>query len=541
MPGGKPWGLRNSDTNYYTDYPITGVTREYDWTITKQACAPDGVNITCLMVNGQFPGPAIEANWGDNIRVKLTNNLTDEGTGIHWHGILQKGSQPYDGVPGVSICPIAPGSSFEYNFPAELYGSSYWHSHYSSQFASGLTGPVVVYGPNASTYDIDLGPAQLSDWYHDYYEDLLARLSVPLSESPEYPYSKNILINGKNPFDCSQAGDLLCEMAPISRFNLTSGKTHRLRLINTSAESLLKVSLDGHTLQVMANDFVEIEPYETNVVTLGVGQRTDVLIKGKTSSTQGAYWLRAVAPEGCAANNGQNVGKAAIYYEDADDSQLPFSSPWDDYDNSNCFNDPLEKTRPIMSLNPGEPGECVDINMEGHSNGTHGKWWMNNVTATVNYDDPILLRAKMGYTEFPINQNVYQYNSSVESVRFIVKNNNGNSHPMHLHGHNIFVLAEGEGDWDGTIVNPANPQRRDVQLVRPNGYLVIQWFQDNPGAWPFHCHIAWHLSLGMIIEVLESPELIHTQVKIPSTVSETCRNWWAFNEHSPIEVLDSGI
>lgn len=54
---------------------------------------------------------------------------------------------------------------------------------------------------------------------------------------------------------------------------------------------------------------------------------------------------------------------------------------------------------------------------------------------------------------------------------------------MHLHGHNIFVLAEGEGDWDGNIVNSKNPQRRDVQMVRPNGHLVIQWFQDNPGAW----------------------------------------------------------
>lgn len=468
--------------------------------------------------------------------------MTDEGTGIHWHGILQKGSQPYDGVPGVSICPIAPGESFTYNFPAELYGSSYWHSHYSSQFASGLTGPIVIYGPNASTYDIDLGPAQLSDWYHDYYEDLLSALQVPLSENPQYPYSKNILINGKNPFNCSMVEEgKSCEMAPMSRFNLTSGKTHRLRLINTSAESLLKVSLDGHTMKVMANDYVEIEPYETNVVTLGVGQRSDVLIKGKTSSTQGAFWLRAVAPEGCAANDGQNVGKAAIYYEDADDSQLPFSSPWDDYDNSFCFNDPLEKTVPIMTLDPGEPGECVDVNMEGHSNGTHGKWWMNNVTAAVDYADPILLRAKMGYTDFPKERNVYQYNSSVDSVRFVVKNNNGNSHPMHLHGHNIFVLAEGSGEWDGTIVNPKNPQRRDVQMVRPNGYLVIQWFQDNPGAWPFHCHIAWHLSLGMIIEVLESPELIHKEVKIPSTVSQTCRDWWAFNEHSPIEILDSGI
>lgn len=422
--------MRDPDTNYYTDYPITGVVRTYDWEVSKQSCAPDGVNTTCLLVNGQYPGPAIEANWGDTIQVKLTNNIADEGTGIHWHGILQKGSQPYDGVPGVSICPIAPGESFTYSFPAELYGSSYWHSHYSSQFASGLNGPMIIYGPNSSSYDIDLGPAQLTDWYHEYYEDLLANLAKPLSENPQYPYSKNILINGKNPYDCDYADGRDCEQAPIARFNLTSGKTHRLRLINTSAESLLKVSLDGHKLKVMANDYVEIQPYETDVVTLGVGQRTDVLIEGKTSSTQGAYWLRAVAPHDCAANDGQNVGKAAIYYEDADDSQLPFSSPNDGYDNSDCFNDPLDKTVPIMALDPGEPGESVDVSMEGHSNGTHGKWWMNNVTATVDYSDPILLRAKMGYTDFPTQRNVYQYDSSVDSVRFIIKNNNGNSHPV---------------------------------------------------------------------------------------------------------------
>lgn len=406
------------------------MTRNFDWTVTKQTCAPDGVNTTCALVNGQYPGPAIEANWGDTIRVKLTNNIEDEGTGIHWHGNLQKGSQPNDGVPGVSICPIAPGESFTYSFPAELYGSSYWHSHYSSQFASGLSGPMIIYGPNASTYDIDLGPAHLTDWYHDYYEDLLTDLIKPLSEGAQYPYSKNILINGKNPFDCDNANGRDCESAPIARFNFTSSKTHRLRLINTSAEALLKISIDGHTMKVMANDFVEIEPYETNVVTLGVGQRTDVLIDGKYSSTQGAYWMRVVAPEGCAANNGQRVGKAAIYYEDADDSQLPFSEPWDGYDNANCFNDPLEKTVPVMSLDPGNPGKSVDVNMEGHSNGTYGKWWMNNVSAVVDYNDPILLRAKMGYTDFPRERNVYQYNSEVSSVRFVIKNNNGNAHPV---------------------------------------------------------------------------------------------------------------
>jgi hypothetical protein len=70
LPQGKPWAWRNSwNTNYYTDTPYTGVTRYYDWTITKGPCAPDGVQTTCVLVNGQFPGPTIEANWGDYFQV----------------------------------------------------------------------------------------------------------------------------------------------------------------------------------------------------------------------------------------------------------------------------------------------------------------------------------------------------------------------------------------------------------------------------------------------------------------------------------------
>jgi hypothetical protein len=65
LPGGRPWGDRDHNTNYYTDYPITGVNRVFDWTVTRESCAPDGVNTTCLMVNGQYPGPAIEVQLPD--------------------------------------------------------------------------------------------------------------------------------------------------------------------------------------------------------------------------------------------------------------------------------------------------------------------------------------------------------------------------------------------------------------------------------------------------------------------------------------------
>ena len=58
--------------------------------------------------------------------------------------------------------------------------------------------------------------------------------------------------------------------AGISKFNFQTGKTHRLRLINSGAEATLKFSIDNHDMTVIANDFMPIRPYDTRMVTLGV-------------------------------------------------------------------------------------------------------------------------------------------------------------------------------------------------------------------------------------------------------------------------------
>jgi len=94
--------------------------------------------------------------------VKVRNTIPDEGTAIHWHGLLQKATPYMDGTPGVVQCPIAPGSEFTYRFQADLYGTTWWHSHYSSQYGSGLFGPMVIYGPKNKDYDSDLGMPLLS-------------------------------------------------------------------------------------------------------------------------------------------------------------------------------------------------------------------------------------------------------------------------------------------------------------------------------------------------------------------------------------------
>ena len=176
---------------------MTGVHRSYDFTIARSTLAPDGVNRSVILVNGQFPGPLIEANWGDTITVNVHNALADEGTSLHWHGFLQRNTQQYDGVPGTQQCPIAPGKSFTYTFQATIFGSSWYHSHYSAQYSAGLFGPIVIYGPRAAPYDTDLGPVMLSDWYHSDYFDLVKTIMTPNPDKAPLVYSDNNLINGK--------------------------------------------------------------------------------------------------------------------------------------------------------------------------------------------------------------------------------------------------------------------------------------------------------------------------------------------------------
>jgi len=112
------------------------------------------------------------------------------------------------------------------------------------------------------------------------------------------------------------------------------------------------------------------------------------------------------------------------------------------------------------------------------------------------------------------------------------------SHPMHLHGHNPYILHEGPGFWDGTVIRPENPQRRDVQLVRGGGHSVMQ-FDANPGAWGFHCHIAWHAAGGFFSSFVVQPETVK-RMRIPQTVQNTCNEWDAWASRNVPEQIDSG-
>ena len=73
-----------------------------------------------------------------------------------------------DGVNGITQCPIAPGDYFVYKFNITQYGSSWYHSHYSVQYADGAVGPMTLHGPTSTEFDEAISPPLImTDWGHN--------------------------------------------------------------------------------------------------------------------------------------------------------------------------------------------------------------------------------------------------------------------------------------------------------------------------------------------------------------------------------------
>jgi hypothetical protein len=77
-------------------------------------------------------------------------------------------------------------------------------------------------------------------------------------------------------------------------------------------------------------------------------------------------------------------------------------------------------------------------------------------------------------------------------------------------------------------------------MLPAGGYIVWQAAASNPGVWAFHCHIAWHVSTGLLIDVVENPNVI-ANLAVPSTSYQLCRDWAAFTKTTVPDQIDSGL
>jgi hypothetical protein len=234
---------------------------------------------------------------------------------------------------------------------------------------------------------------------------------------------------------------------------------------------------------------------------------------------------------------------AAIYYDKADTTKTPTSTAWNVPDPGTCANDDLSKTVPYYAMTATtSPATTrhLDINVEVNATG-HTLWSMDGTSFRANYNNPILLLAFAKNFTYQREWNVKNFGSN-SSIRIVVNNPTPVAHPMHLHGHNMQIMHVGSGNWDGTtITNSNNPQRRDVQMLPANSHLVMQFVTDNPGVWPFHCHVAWHVSAGLYANILERPDDIGKDTPVPFVMAQTCRGWAAYSNTDVVDQIDSGV
>lgn len=99
----------------------SAATVNYDFNITWVTANPDGAFARPVIgINNQWPIPRIEANVGDRIVINVNNQLGNQSTSLHFHGLFMNGTTHMDGPVGVSQCDIPPGHSFKYDFTVRL-------------------------------------------------------------------------------------------------------------------------------------------------------------------------------------------------------------------------------------------------------------------------------------------------------------------------------------------------------------------------------------------------------------------------------------
>jgi multicopper oxidase len=158
-------------------------------------------------------------------------------------------------------------------------------------------------------------------------------------------------------------------------FTLTfvEGTKYLLRVINTAYDSTFLFTIDNHNLTVVSADFVPIEPYTTDSIIVGIGQRYNVIVEASPSdSTVTDFWIRTYVVTECHGGPppGADYMKTGIIRYDNTSTADPQTSPWDGIDFTTCRDEtnivPVFKWQPTTQSNPNEPPRAVT-----NSDGTH--------------------------------------------------------------------------------------------------------------------------------------------------------------------------
>jgi FtsP/CotA-like multicopper oxidase with cupredoxin domain len=207
------------------------VAQESDWEYRP------GVPTRTWNYNGQIPGPTIEAEVGDLLRVHFENRLP-EPTTIHWHGIEAPAAM--DGAH-ITQLHVQPGETFVYELPLLRDGMYWYHPHVRTfdQVELGLYGVLMV-------RDAKLEAALGFDRYEErivVFDDVLldANDQVVPAFSFTNPLQKVLyLLNGR------EGNHLLVngKVAGTRSLTVANGIVQRWRVLNAANATFCRLDLN---------------------------------------------------------------------------------------------------------------------------------------------------------------------------------------------------------------------------------------------------------------------------------------------------------
>ena len=287
----------------------------YHLTIAEQTVNITGKPVQRITVNGQFPAPALEFEEGDEAVIHVNNQLKNQDSSIHWHGLLLPGLM--DGVPGFNgFQGIKPQGHFVYQFKVRQSGTYWYHAHSKGQEQDGLYGSLVIHpkakpAVNAHEYTDRDYVVMLSDFHEKSSNQIQKDLKISaefyqnqretLGDVWRQVQRDGLKATWSDRKMWNQMRMLKTDLSDVTGYTfLMNGKTPeqnwtgvfkpnekvRLRFINASAMSFYDVRIPNLKMTVVSADGQPVKPVTVDEFRIGTAETYDVIVEPQAAHYQ---------------------------------------------------------------------------------------------------------------------------------------------------------------------------------------------------------------------------------------------------------------
>jgi len=451
-----------------------------------------GKTIKMFGYNGQIPGPLLKVDQNSQVFITVTNNL-DTNTTVHWHGLRLENE--FDGNPGVTMEPQEPGESFEYKLDFVDEGIYWYHPHVREDYQQemGLYGNMLV------------SPIQ-DDYYNNVNKEIPIILDdILIEDDGIFPFYEEF---GNHGMGGRFGNVMLINGDDNYNSEITTGEVVRFYITNVANTRMFDFSIPNAKIKLIGSDIGSYEKEEfVDSVVISPSERYTIEV---LFDKEGEYELKSITPESEYTLGIIKVSGKPVVLEN-DFSGEFYSLRENKYviEDINNFRQYFDKEVDVnIKLSFEINSFFLDLFGEGDSDSTDNDW--NKVVARdsdeIEWEDPeqrnnevkssdltwILKDTNTGKINEEIDLN-FKVGDKIKIRLFNDESvSNPFQHPIHFHGQRFLVLEK-----DG--VRTENLVWKDTVLVPIGSYVDILLDITNPGEWMAHCHIAEHLTSGMMM------------------------------------------